>query len=46
MNPNAEYNEILNDSTLPPTIDSLLTKQKNAIQVSINTENVHEELVS
>lgn len=41
-----EYNEILKDSTLPPTIDSLLTKQKNAIQASINTEKVHEELVS
>ncbi|GAA4804772.1 PA2169 family four-helix-bundle protein [Litoribaculum gwangyangense] len=41
-----EYNEILKDKTLPPTIDSLLTKQKNAIQASINTEKVHEELVS
>ena len=41
-----EYNEILNDNTLPPTIDSLLTKQKNAIQAYINTEKVQEELVS
>jgi uncharacterized protein (TIGR02284 family) len=41
-----EYNEILKDKTLPPAIDSLLTKQKNAIQASINTEKVHEELVS
>jgi len=41
-----EYNEILADSTLPPTIDSLLTKQKTAIQAAINTEKVHEELVS
>lgn len=41
-----EYNEILADSTLPPTIDALLTKQKNAIQAAINTEKVHEELVS
>lgn len=41
-----EYNEILTDSTLPPTIDSLLTKQKNAIQTAINSEKVHEELVS
>jgi uncharacterized protein (TIGR02284 family) len=41
-----EYDEILADSTLPPTIDSLLTKQKNAIQAAINTEKVHEELVS
>lgn len=41
-----EYKDILKDQTLPPTIDSLLTKQKNAIQASINTEKVHEELVS
>ncbi|MCB0461366.1 MAG: PA2169 family four-helix-bundle protein [Flavobacteriaceae bacterium] len=41
-----EYDEILADSTLPPTIDSLLTKQKNAIQAAINTEKVHEELMS
>ncbi|WP_104735415.1 ferritin-like domain-containing protein [Hanstruepera ponticola] len=41
-----EYKEILNDRTLPPSIDSLLTKQKNAIQAAINTEKVHEELVS
>ena len=40
------YNEILEDRNLPPTIDSLLTKQKMAIQASINTEKVHEELVS
>ncbi|TJY37945.1 ferritin-like domain-containing protein [Pontimicrobium aquaticum] len=41
-----EYNEILANSVLPPTIDSLLTKQRNAIQSAINTEKVHEELVS
>ncbi|WOD44664.1 ferritin-like domain-containing protein [Hwangdonia lutea] len=41
-----EYNQILKDRTLPPTIDTLLFKQKNAIQAAINTEKVHEELVS
>ena len=41
-----EYNEILKENVLPPTIDSLLTKQKSAIQAAINTEKVHEELVS
>ena len=41
-----EYNEILKDRTLPPTIDSLLTKQKSAIQASINTEKVNEALLS
>ncbi|MFL1012529.1 ferritin-like domain-containing protein [Flavisericum labens] len=41
-----EYNEILKDKTLPPSIDSLLINQKKAIQAAINTEKVHEELVS
>ena len=41
-----EYNEILKDRTLPPSIDSLLFNQKNAIQAAINTEKVHEELMS
>ncbi|SFZ89561.1 conserved hypothetical protein [Flaviramulus basaltis] len=41
-----EYNEVLKDRTLPPSIDSLLFNQKNAIQAAINTEKVHEELVS
>ena len=41
-----EYNEILKDNTLPPSIDSILLKQKNAIQAAINKEKVHEELVS
>ncbi|NNC49093.1 MAG: PA2169 family four-helix-bundle protein [Flaviramulus sp.] len=41
-----EYNEILKERTLPPSIDSMLLKQKNAIQAAINTEKVHEELVS
>ena len=36
-----EYNEILKENVLPPTIDSLLTKQKSAIQAAINTEKVH-----
>ncbi|WP_370477773.1 ferritin-like domain-containing protein [Tamlana flava] len=41
-----EYKDILKDKTLPPSIDSMLFKQKNAIQSAINTEKVHEELVS
>tara|TARA_R110002012_G_scaffold312248_1_gene522664 strand:+ start:231761 stop:232210 length:450 start_codon:yes stop_codon:yes gene_type:complete len=41
-----EYKEILKDRMLPPSIDSLLVKHKNAIQNAINTERVHEELVS
>ncbi|GAL72757.1 hypothetical protein JCM19302_3251 [Jejuia pallidilutea] len=41
-----EYNEILEDKTLPPSIDNMLIKQRDAIQAAINTEKVHEELVS
>lgn len=41
-----EYNELLKERNLPPSIDALLLKHKNAIQSAINTEKVHEELVS
>ena len=41
-----EYKEFLKDRALPPSIDSILFNQKNAIQAAINTERVHEELVS
>jgi len=41
-----EYNDILKDKSLPPSIESILIKQKNAIQAAINTEKVKEELVS
>ena len=41
-----EYNEILKERDLPPSIDSLLIKHKNAIQSAINTVKLKEELVS
>ena len=41
-----EYNEVLTERNLPPTIDSLLIKHKNAIQSAINIEKVEEELIS
>ena len=41
-----EYNDVLKEQNLPPSIDSLLIKHKNAIQAAINTEKAHEELVS
>ncbi|MDD7884517.1 PA2169 family four-helix-bundle protein [Flavivirga sp. 57AJ16] len=41
-----EYDGILKDRTLPPSIDTMLFNQRNAIQAAINTEKVHEELVS
>ena len=40
------YNELLEERSLPPSIDSLLIKHKNAIQAAINTEKVHEGMVS
>lgn len=40
------YNDLLEERNLPPSIDSLLVKHKNAIQAAINTEKVHEEMVS
>nr|WP_321222296.1 PA2169 family four-helix-bundle protein [uncultured Psychroserpens sp.] len=41
-----EYNDLIKERHLPPTIDALLLKHKNAIQSAINTEKVHEELIS
>lgn len=41
-----EYDELMKERNLPPTIDALLIKHKNAIQSAINTEKVHEDLVS
>ncbi|MBD3864123.1 ferritin-like domain-containing protein [Olleya marilimosa] len=41
-----EYDALLKENNLPPTIDSLIAKHRNAIQAAINTEKVHEELIS
>jgi uncharacterized protein (TIGR02284 family) len=41
-----DYNELLKDRTLPPSIDSLLITHKNAIQSAINTEKSYKEMVS
>ena len=42
-----DYDEILKEiSTFPPSIDAMLFKQRNSIQSAINSEKVHEELVS
>jgi uncharacterized protein (TIGR02284 family) len=41
-----EYNEMIQERNLPPSIDSLLLKHRNSIQSAINTEKVKEELVS
>lgn len=40
------YNDLQQERNLPPSIDSLLIKHKNAIQAAINTEKVHEEVLS
>lgn len=41
-----EYNELIKERDLPPSIDSLLVRHKNAIQSAINTAKAKEELVS
>jgi uncharacterized protein (TIGR02284 family) len=41
-----DYNELVTERNLPPSIDKLVLKHRNAIQSAINTEKVHEELVS
>ncbi|KJD34160.1 hypothetical protein PK35_03310 [Tamlana nanhaiensis] len=41
-----EYNDVLKDRTLPPSIDAMLFNQKNAIQEAINSEKLKEHLVS
>ncbi|WP_452224957.1 ferritin-like domain-containing protein [Lacinutrix chionoecetis] len=41
-----EYNEMINEKNLPPTIDGLIAKHRNAIQSAINTEKAKLELVS
>ena len=41
-----EYNALIMERNLPPSIDRLLLKHKKAIQSAINTEKAHEELVS
>ncbi|MBC3758182.1 PA2169 family four-helix-bundle protein [Hyunsoonleella sp. SJ7] len=40
------YYDILKERNLPASIDALLFKQKSAIQATINSVKVHEELVS
>ena len=41
-----EYDNMINEKNLPPTIDELILRHRNSIQAAINTEKVHEELVS
>lgn len=40
-----EYNELITEKNLPPTIDGLIAKHRNAIQGAINTEKAKLELV-
>ena len=41
-----EYDNMINEKNLPPTIDELILRHRNSIQAAINTEKVHKELVS
>lgn len=40
------YNGLIKERNLPPSIDALLLRHKNAIQGAINSEKVQEELIS
>ncbi|REG89725.1 ferritin-like domain-containing protein [Winogradskyella sediminis] len=40
------YNDLIIERNLPPSIDALLLRHKNAIQGAINSEKVQEELIS
>ena len=41
-----EYDKLMKENNLPPTIDELIFRHRNSIQAAIKTEKVHEELVS
>ncbi|APY01447.1 uncharacterized protein (TIGR02284 family) [Lacinutrix venerupis] len=41
-----EYNTMITEKNLPPTIDKLIAKHRDAIQSAINTEKAKLELVS
>ncbi|TYC08441.1 PA2169 family four-helix-bundle protein [Bizionia gelidisalsuginis] len=41
-----EYDELVTAKNLPPTIDAMILKHRNAIQAAINTEKLNENTVS
>lgn len=41
-----EYDQMMKENNLPPTIEELIFRHRNSIQAAINTEKAHEELVS
>ncbi|TYB69412.1 PA2169 family four-helix-bundle protein [Bizionia saleffrena] len=41
-----EYDEMVTAKNLPPTIDAMILKHRNAIQAAINTEKLNENTVS
>ena len=41
-----EYDKLMKENNLPPTIDELIFRHRNSLQAAIHTEKVHEELVS
>lgn len=41
-----EYDQMMKENNLPPTIEELIFRHCNAIQAAINIERVHEEIVS
>mgnify|MGYP005990981579 CR=1 FL=1 len=41
-----DYNEMVTEKNLPPTIDALVLKHRDAIQSAINTEKLNENIIS
>jgi uncharacterized protein (TIGR02284 family) len=41
-----EYNEVLEDTSLPSRLRNLLTEQRNAIEAAIESVKIYEEIVS
>lgn len=41
-----EYDKLITAKNLPPTIDAMILKHRNAIQAAINTDKLNENIVS
>lgn len=41
-----EYDALITEKNLPPTIDAMILKHRNAIQAALNTDKLNEDIVS
>jgi len=41
-----EYNEVINDTTLPPTTKDILTEQRNNVQATLQNAKQFEAVLS